>query len=136
MEGEPTTFQQKDSYRGRKLYNEKWLFDILFLFHGIFVHLLQIALDFVIKKWRQRNTRCGIYRNLLSHFLDKNFVKSTYLPKKVLNSWFHEIFFSVRVNLPFFHTVNHNSILFKWIMRWTFWQIGTNRVISTFSRTK
>ena len=35
------------------------------------------------------NTETEIY----SHFFDKNFVKMPALPKKVLNSWFDEIFF-------------------------------------------
>ena len=33
------------------------------------------------------------YENLLSHFFDKNFMKATFLQKKLLKSWFLEIFF-------------------------------------------
>ena len=33
--------------------------------------------------------KCGIYGNLLSQFSDKNFVKATFLLKKLLKSWFH-----------------------------------------------
>ena len=38
-------------------------------------------------------TQCGIYKNLLSRFFGKNFVKVTVLLKKLLNKWFDEIFF-------------------------------------------
>ena len=38
-------------------------------------------------------TQCGNYGNLLSHFFDKNFVKVTFLLKKILKSWFDEIFY-------------------------------------------
>ena len=37
-----------------------------------------------------RFTNCGNYRNILSNFLGKNFVKATVLLKKLLNSWFDE----------------------------------------------
>ena len=36
---------------------------------------------------------CGNCRNSLSHFFPKNFVKAMVLLKKLLNSWFDEIFF-------------------------------------------
>ena len=36
--------------------------------------------------------QCGICRNSLSHFFDKNFVKVTFLLKNILKSWFDEIF--------------------------------------------
>ena len=42
------------------------------------------------EKWKK--TQCGKNRNLLSLFSDKNFVKVTFLLKKLLNSWFDEIF--------------------------------------------
>ena len=35
---------------------------------------------------------CGNYGNLLSQFFDKNFVKVTFFMKKILKSWFDEIF--------------------------------------------
>ena len=38
--------------------------------------------------------QCGNNRNLLSRFFGKNFVKTTNLLKKSLNSWFDETFFS------------------------------------------
>ena len=38
-------------------------------------------------------TQCGNCRNSLSHFFRKNFVKAMVLLKKLLNSWFDEIFF-------------------------------------------
>ena len=38
-------------------------------------------------------TQCENYVNLLPHFFDKNFVKTTLLLKKSSKSWFHEIFF-------------------------------------------
>ena len=50
-----------------------------------------------------RNTRN--HGNSLSRFFDKNFVKATVLQKKLLKSWFHEIFFSARENFSIFHTV-------------------------------
>ena len=37
--------------------------------------------------------QCGNYGNSLSHYFGKNFVKVTYLLKKILKSWFDEIFF-------------------------------------------
>ena len=42
-------------------------------------------------------------RNLLSLFFGKNFVKVTLLLKKLLNSWFDDFFFSVRVNFCKFY---------------------------------
>ena len=45
-------------------------------------------------------TQCGIDRNLLSQFFDKNFVKLMFS----LKSWFHEKIM-VRVNFSFFHIV-------------------------------
>ena len=39
------------------------------------------------------SAQCGNYGNLLSHFFDKNFVKVTFLLKKILKSWFDEIFY-------------------------------------------
>ena len=51
------------------------------------------------------NTQCGNDGNLLPHFFDKNFVKSIFLMKKLWKTWFHEFFFSGRVNFPVFHTV-------------------------------
>ena len=42
--------------------------------------------------------RSGNYKNSLSHFFDKTFVKVTALLKELLKRWFHEIFFSVRKN--------------------------------------
>ena len=38
-------------------------------------------------------SQCGNYRNLLSHFFGKNFLKLTFLLKKSLKSSFDEIFF-------------------------------------------
>ena len=38
-------------------------------------------------------SQCGTYRNLPSYFFDKKFVKATFLWKKLLKSWLHEIFF-------------------------------------------
>ena len=49
--------------------------------------------------------QCGNYGNSLSHIFDKNFVKTAFLPKKLLKSWFHEIFFLVRGNFRNFHAV-------------------------------
>ena len=49
---------------------------------------------------------CGNCRNSFSHFFRKNFVKAMVLRvllKKLLNSWFHEIFFSKRELLVFPH---------------------------------
>ena len=40
-----------------------------------------------------RDTQCGNNINSLSYNFDKNFVKATFLLKKLLKSWFHEIFF-------------------------------------------
>ena len=46
----------------------------------------------------------GNYGNLLSLFFGKNFVKVTFLLKKLLKSWFDEIFL-VTVNFCYFHSV-------------------------------
>ena len=43
--------------------------------------------NFHIAQW------CGNFGNLLSRIFSKNFVKATFLLKKLLNSWFDEIFF-------------------------------------------
>ena len=51
-----------------------------------------------------------IFAKILSHIFDKNFVKSTFLLKKLLKSWFHEIFL-VRENFSFFHTAIINRLL-------------------------
>ena len=48
-------------------------------------------------------SKCGNYWNLLSHFLDKNFVKATRFLK--LQELISRNFFLVRVNFLFFHTV-------------------------------
>ena len=37
------------------------------------------------------NSQCGIYKDLLSQFFDKNFTKATILLKKVVESRFHKI---------------------------------------------
>ena len=47
--------------------------------------------------------QCGNYRNSLSHFFRKNFVKAMILFKKLLNSWFDEKNFSEREFLVFPH---------------------------------
>ena len=36
--------------------------------------------------------QCGNYRNLLSNFFDKNFVKATFSLKNTLKSWYHATF--------------------------------------------
>ena len=41
----------------------------------------------------EHTVTCGNYGNSLSYFFDKNFVKPTDLLKKLLKSWFHEMFF-------------------------------------------
>ena len=48
-------------------------------------------------------TVVNMYRNLFSHFFGKNFVKPTFLLKKLLKRWFDEIFFWW-VNFSFYHT--------------------------------
>ena len=48
---------------------------------------------------------CGNYGNSLSRIFGKNFVKVTVLLKKLLKSWFHEIFFGEREFLKFPHCV-------------------------------
>ena len=52
--------------------------------------------------------QCGNCRNSLSHFFRKNFVKTMVFLKKLLNSWFDEIFFSEREFLVF-HTVHTST---------------------------
>ena len=50
--------------------------------------------------------QCGNYRNSLSHFFRKNFVKAMDLLKKLLKSWFDELFlwFCWKIiNFPNFH---------------------------------
>ena len=41
----------------------------------------------------------------VTYIFDKNFVKAVVLLKKLLKSWFHEIFFLVGVNFSFFDSV-------------------------------
>ena len=50
--------------------------------------------------------QCGNYGNLLSRFFGKSFVKVTVLLKKLLNSWFDEIFLGDSEFSIFPHCVN------------------------------
>ena len=52
--------------------------------------------------------QCGNYGNFLSRIFGKTFVKLkiTGLLNKLLKSWFDEIFFLVRENFSFFHTMH------------------------------
>ena len=67
--------------------------------------------------WHNRNknkaqgnrAQCGNYRNLLSQFFDRYFVKATFLLKKLLNSWFHETFFWWEQISRFFPLWNRDS---------------------------
>ena len=55
---------------------------------------------------------------ILSHtFFSKNFVKATFLPKKLLNSWFDEIFFGESKFLTFPHWKNAKFTLTEKILR-------------------
>ena len=62
---------------------------------------------------------------LISHFFRKKFVKVTVLLKKLLNSWFDEIFVSVRVFFffSFFHTVPFTLLKLRNFTATVFWQI-------------
>ena len=53
--------------------------------------------------WRIAIAQCEIYGNLLSHFVDKNFVKAKFLLKKLQKNWFYEIFFGESEFLVFPH---------------------------------
>ena len=57
--------------------------------------LVILAKTLISRNFFQKSVRaqCGNCGNSLSHFSDKNFVKVTFLVKKLLKSWFHEIFF-------------------------------------------
>ena len=46
------------------------------------------------------------WRKLLSHFLGKNFVKVTFFTKETTKELISRLFFVVRENFSFFHTVN------------------------------
>ena len=50
---------------------------------------------FVSRNFCQKRVgaQCGNFANFLSYIFDKNFVKAPFLLKKLLKSWFHEIFF-------------------------------------------
>ena len=55
--------------------------------------------------------QCGNYGNLLSHFLAKNFVKITFLLKKILKSWFDEFFDGWQFIFPHFVTWTFAALL-------------------------
>ena len=46
-----------------------------------------------LRKFTLTHSQCGNCRNSLSHFFGKNFVKATFLLKKLVKRWFDEIFF-------------------------------------------
>ena len=55
-----------------------------------------------------RVTQCGNYGNLLSRIFSKDFVKVTVLLKKLLKSWFDEIFFGEgEVSFSHIHEIIH-----------------------------
>ena len=56
--------------------------------------------------WRKKCENCGNYI-----FFGKNFVKVTYLLKKLLKSWFHEIFHTVTLWQAFFSNFSSNQYL-------------------------
>ena len=73
-----------------------------------------IAFTKFLRKKKEKSVRenfCNfqtlwIHHTVLSHFFDKNFVKVTFLLKKILKSRFDEIFFGWQtVNFSFFHSV-------------------------------
>ena len=61
-----------------------------FWFHEKTFKIVKIDIDMTA---RLCSAQCGNCRNSLSHSFDKTFVKSTVLLKKLLKSWFDEIFF-------------------------------------------
>ena len=72
--------------------------------------------------------------NLVSHIFDKNFVKITFLLNKLLNTWFDEIFFSVKVNFSFFHTVRLRTFCIEFSISWHHWLERVNNWIKPFSQ--
>ena len=66
--------------------------DMRFKYHFLSLSTIRIVVSI---------SECGKDRICVTHIFGKNFVKATFK----LKSWFHEIFFSVRVNFSFFHTV-------------------------------
>ena len=81
----------------------------------------------VWKNDKTLTTKCGNCGNLLSDFFDKNFVKVTFLLKKILMSWFDEIFWVI-VNISFFHTVLCHSVesdeFLRSLILHNFWEIS------------
>ena len=71
-----------------KFISEIFYFSEFFAIHNFAVHTH-------ITVWKNDEThtaKCGNCGNLLGHFFEKNFVKVTFLLKKILQSWFDEIF--------------------------------------------
>ena len=66
----------------------------LFTEEVVFTKIFQ---KIVVQKFRKNpqceTAQCGNYCDLVSHIFGKNFVKLTVLLKKLLKSWFDEIFF-------------------------------------------
>ena len=58
-------------------------------FHEIFSSILVYSTTYTTKQVLQ----CGNFGNSLSHIFDKNFMKTTFLLRKLLKRWFDEIFF-------------------------------------------
>ena len=56
--------------------------------------------------------KCGNYGNSLSHFFDKNFVKVTFLLKKMLKSWFDEIFYAEAAE-AIYHLTHQNNHFYR-----------------------
>ena len=57
------------------------------------VGITMACVSFFTCFFRQYSAQCDNSGNLLSRFFGKNFVKAPFLLKKLLNSWFDEIFF-------------------------------------------
>ena len=81
-----------------------------FRLHGHFG--LQFDKIFASKGWCEMAevwaAQCGICCNLVSHIFNKNFVKVTFFLKKLLKSWFDEIFFGGTKFFTFPHCVPHS----------------------------
>ena len=81
-------------------------------------HSPEMNVIFIISILCCENTAWKLRKYSLSHFFGKNFVKVTFLLRKLLKSWFHEFSYSVKENFSFFHTVEKQIMTLMTIFTW------------------
>ena len=79
---------------------------------------------FVSRNFCQKRVgaQCGNFANFLSYIFDKNFVKAPFLLKKLLKSWFHEIFFQWE-KIQHFSTLCFRNLVSQYIFGKNFMKV-------------